>query len=140
MSRLLGAAGAALVAVGAISGCASESTAPPERNAQVTIGDNTRTVPNIGCSDLDTYRTVDIGEGAASIEVVVVFDGTTISPEWVKISNFGGFTGSAWKGGVGSAQARIDGDAFVITGNAYGARTRDSKPAMTNFRIVANCR
>ena len=140
MSRLLEAAGAALVTVGAISGCASESTAPPERNAQVTIGGDTRTVPNIGCSYLDTYWTVDILEGAASIEAVVVFDGTTIRPEWVKISNFGGFTGSAWKGGVGSAQARIDGDSFVITGNAYGAHTRDSKPTMMNFRIVANCR
>jgi len=140
MNRLLGAAGAALVAVGAISGCASESHAPPERNAQVTIGGDTRTVPNIGCSSLEKYRTVDIGEGAASIEAVVVFNGMTISPEWVKISNFGGFTGSAWKGGVGSARARLEGDAFIITGNAYGARTRDFKPAMTNFRIVANCR
>ena len=140
MNRLLGAAGVALVTVGAISGCGSESTAPPERNAQVTIGGDTRTVPNIRCLNLEKYRTVDIGEGAASIEAVVVFNGATISPEWVKISNFGGFTGSAWKGGVGSAQARLDGDAFIITGNAYGAHTRDSKPAMTNFRIVANCR
>jgi hypothetical protein len=139
MNRLLGAAGVALVAVGAISGCASESHAPPVRNAQVTIGDDTRTVPNIGCHALEEYRTVDIGEGAASIEAVVVFNGTTINPEWVKISNFGGFTGSAWKGGVGSAQARLDGDAFIITGNAYGAYTRDFKPAMANFRIVANC-
>jgi Mycobacterium 19 kDa lipoprotein antigen len=140
MSRLLRAAGAALVAMGGVSGCASESHPPPERNAQVTIGGDTRTVPNIVCHSMENYRTVDIGEGAASIEAVVVFNGTTISPEWVKISNFGGFTGSAWKGGVGSAQARIDGDAFVITGDAYGAHTRDSKPAMTNFRIVANCR
>jgi hypothetical protein len=140
MNRLLGAAGAALVAVGAISGCASDSHAPPERNAQVTIGGDTRTVPNIVCRNLEKYRTVDIGEGAASIEAEVAFNGTTISPEWVKISNFGGFTGSAWKGGVGSAQARLDGDAFIITGNAYGAHTRDSKPAMTKFGIVANCR
>jgi hypothetical protein len=139
MNRLLRGTGAALVAVGAISGCASESHAPPVRNAQVTIGDDTRTVPNIGCHALEEYRTVDIGEGAASIEAVVVFNGTTINPEWVKISNFGGFTGSAWKGGVGSAEARLDGDAFIITGNAYGAYTRDFKPAMTNFRIVANC-
>ena len=140
MNRLLGTASAALVTVGAISGCASESTAPPERNAQVTIGGDTRTVPNIGCDSLDKYRTLDIGEAAASIEAVMVFDGTKFSPEWVKISNFGGFTGSAWKGGVGSAQARLDGDALIITGNAYGAHKRDSKPAMTNFRIVANCK
>jgi Mycobacterium 19 kDa lipoprotein antigen len=140
MNRLLGAAGAALVAVGAISGCTSQLHTPPERSAQVTVGGDTRTVPDIGCSYLDNYRTFDIAEGAGSIEAVIVFDGTRISPEWVKISNFGGFTGSAWKGGVGSAQARVDRDAFIITGNAYGAHTRDSKPATTNFRIVANCR
>lgn len=111
----------------------------PERTARVTIGGETRTVGDIACSEFQGYWTIDVRRDAGDIEAVVLLDGATIKPQWVKISDFGGFTGSAWTGGVGNAVASLAGATFTIAGTAEGLSADSLKPETTNFKIVAEC-
>jgi hypothetical protein len=136
-NRVVAVLGAAVVVAG-MSACASERSAPA-RTARVTVDGDSQTV-EIACSQLQGFRTINVGNEAAGLEATVLYDGTTIKPQWVKIRNFGGFTGSVWTGGVGSADASISGDTFTIDGTAYGVSANNPKPATTNFKIVADCR
>ena len=122
----------------AASGCGSQIS-PPDTSARVTI-DGTHQTAHITCSQWQQYRTVEAGDQSAGLEATVFDDGVTVTPLWVKVTNFGGFTGSFWKGGVGSANARLAGHTFTIDGSVYGVTTSKPKPATTNFTIVADCR
>ena len=60
------------------------------------------------------------------------------SPQWVKIRNFGGFTGSFWQGGVGDARVDVDNGAYTITGSAYGINSSNpNKVVTTDFKLTA---
>jgi FlaG/FlaF family flagellin (archaellin) len=136
-NKVVAVLGAAFVVVG-MSACASERITPA-RTARVTVDGDSQTV-QIVCSHLQEFWTINVGNEAAGLEATVVYDGTTIKPQWVKIRNFGGFTGSVWKGGVGNADASLSGGTFTIDGTAYGVSANNPKPATTNFKIIADCR
>lgn len=128
----------AVVAVGAAA-CSSQQTAS-HQSARVTVDGTTQTVNAFKCSQRQQYWTFDIGTDQSGLEAVVTLRGDNVNPQWVKIRNIGGFTGSFWQGGVGSAEAGFHRDAFTITGTAYGMDNQNrNKPTTTNFNIVANC-
>ena len=71
---------------------------------------------------------------------MVVLSGSRAIPQWVKIRNVDGFTGSFWQGGVGDAHADVTNTAYTITGSAYGIdRSNPNKVVTTDFKIVATC-
>ncbi len=123
--RLVATAGAALVIAGGLSGCAEEQT-QPQLSARVTVGNNTHTIHAPRCSQLEGYRTVDIADHDSDVEAVVLLSGSRVIPEWVKIHDFAGFTGSFYQGqgGVGDAEASLGQNALTITGSAYGIHSQ----------------
>lgn len=138
-NRLVATAGAAFIVVTGISGCGQVQT-EPQLSARVTVGCDTHTIRAPRCSQLESYRTIDIADHDANVESVVLLSGARVIPQWVKIRNFAGFTGSFWQGGVGDAVADLGHNALTITGSAYGIHTsHPNKTTTTDFKITARC-
>jgi hypothetical protein len=138
-NRLVAVAGAALFAVASVAGCAQQQTVP-RQVARVTIDGGMHATRAPRCSQLQSYRTIDIGDDDAGVEAVVLVRGNKVIPQWVKIRNYYGFTGSFWEGGVGDANADIARTGFTITGSAYGIKSDNpNKVTTTDFKITADC-
>ncbi|OBI43393.1 lipoprotein LpqH [Mycobacterium sp. E796] len=128
-----------LIAGAGVTGCGQAQTVP-RKAARVTVGGATQTTRPAACSQTQSYRTLDIGDHDAHVEAVVMLSGYRAIPQWVKIRNFGGFTGSFWQGGVGDAHVDLTNDAYTITGSAYGISNSDpNKTVTTDFKIIAEC-
>jgi O-glycosyl hydrolase len=57
--------------------------------------------------------------------------------KWVKIHGFGGFTGSAWEGGIGHTTATVAGSTYTIAEDAYGYGLKNpNKPKLQDRRIL----
>jgi hypothetical protein len=71
---------------------------------------------------------------------VVLVSAYRVIPQWVKIRDIGGFSGSFWQGGAGDAQAEVTNGAYTITGSAYGINSSNpNKVVTTDFKITAEC-
>jgi Mycobacterium 19 kDa lipoprotein antigen len=129
----------AFVVVAGVAGCAGTQTTP--RNAaRLTIDDATHTTRPPACSQDQSYRTIDIRDHGGQVEAVVLLSGNRVIPQWVKIRNIDGFTGSFWEGGVGDAHADVTGSAYTITGSAYGINSGNPNKVITSdFKIIAEC-
>jgi hypothetical protein len=89
---------------------------------------------------LQSYRTIDIRDRDGQVEAVVLLSGYRAIPQWVKIRNIDGFTGSFWEGGVGSARVDLTDSVYTITGSAYGINSSNpNKVITTDFKISAEC-
>src|SRR6516164_2763464 len=89
-----------------VAGCGQAQTTPLKA-ARVTIDGATHTAHPPACSQIQSYRTIDIGDQNGHIEAVVMLSGDQVIPQWVKIRDVAGFTGSFWHGGVGEAHADL---------------------------------
>lgn len=137
-NRLLAAAFVLIAAV-AVAGCGQPQTVS-RKAAHVTIDGNTHTARPAACSQIQSYRTLDIDDEKGHVEAVVSLSGSRAMPQWVKIRNVGGFTGSFWTGGVGDARADVANTAYTITGSAYGiSSSNPNKTVITDFKITAEC-
>jgi hypothetical protein len=131
--------GIAFVVVAGVAGCAQAQTTPL-RAARLTIDGATHTTHPPACSQMQSYRTIDIRDRGGQVEAVVQLSGDRAIPQWVKIRNIDGFTGSAWEGGVGSAHVYVTNNAYTITGSAYGINSSNpNKVITTDFKISAEC-
>lgn len=128
----------AFVVVAGVAGCSQAQTTPLNA-ARLTIDGATHTTRPPACSQLQSFRTIDIRDRDGQVEAVVLLSGYRAIPQWVKIRNIGGFTGSFWEGGVGSAHVDLS-SAFTITGSAYGINSSNpNKVITTDFKISAEC-
>jgi len=128
-----------LIAAAGVAGCGQAQTTP-RKAARVTIDGTTRTARPAACSQIQAYRTIDIRDENGHVEAVVVLSGYRVIPQWVKIRNVDGFTGSYWQGGVGDAHADVTNSAYTITGSAYGINSSNpNKTVNTDFKIIAEC-
>lgn len=128
-----------LFAGAAVAGCGQAQTTP-RKAAHVTIDGATHTARPAACSQIQSYRTLDIGDEHGHVEATVLLSGYRVMPQWVKIRNIGGFTGSFWQGGVGDARADVTDRAYTITGSAYGiSNSNPNKVITTDFKITAEC-
>jgi hypothetical protein len=129
----------ACVVVAGVAGCAQAQTTPL-RAARLTIGGATHTTRPPACSQLQSYRTIDIRDRDGQVEALVLLSAYRAIPQWVKIRNIDGFTGSFWEGGVGSAHVDLTDSAYTITGSAYGINSSNpNKVTTTDFKISAEC-
>jgi Mycobacterium 19 kDa lipoprotein antigen len=129
----------AFVVVAGVAGCARVETTPLKA-ARLTIDGTTHTARPPACSQLQSYRTIDIRDRDGQVEAVVLLSGYRAIPQWVKIRNIDGFTGSFWEGGVGSAHVDLTNSAYTITGSAYGINSGNpNKVITTDFKISAEC-
>ncbi len=137
--RLVAPAAVALVLVATTAGCGTAETMP-RHAARLTIDGDTHTTRPPACSQLQGYRTIDILDRDGRVEAVVLLSGERVIPQWVKIRNVGGFTGSFWQGGVGDAHVDLAQNAYTITGSAYGINNSNpNKVVTTDFKITAEC-
>jgi hypothetical protein len=128
-----------LIAGAGVAGCGRAQTTP-RKAARVTIDGATHTTRPAACSQIQSYRTLSIGDENGHVEAVVVLSGYRAIPQWVKIRNFDGFSGSFWQGGVGDAHADVTNSAYTITGSAYGINSSNpNKTLTTDFKITADC-
>ncbi|OBH35773.1 hypothetical protein A5692_10900 [Mycobacterium sp. E342] len=128
-----------LIAGVGVAGCGAAPTVP-RKAARLTIDGATHTTRPPACSQNQQYRTIDIKDRDGGVEAVVLTSGYRAMPQWVKIRNVDGFTGSFWEGGVGDAHADITNDAYTITGSAYGINSSNpDKVVTTEFKIIAEC-
>lgn len=129
----------AFVVVAGVAGC-SQAQTTPLRAARLTIDGTTHTTRPPACSQLQSYRTIDIRDRDGQVEAVVLLSGYRAIPQWVKMRNIDGFTGSFWEGGVGSAHVDLSNSAYTITGSAYGINSSNpNKVITTDFKISAEC-
>ena len=137
-NRLLAIAFILIVGAG-VAGCGQAPTTP-RKAARVTIDGATHTARPAVCLQIQSYRTLDVGDVHGHIEAVVLLSGYRAMPQWVKIRSFDGFTGSYWQGGVGDAHANVTNSAYTITGSAYGIDSSNpNKTVTTDFKITAEC-
>ncbi|OBB64219.1 MULTISPECIES: lipoprotein LpqH [unclassified Mycobacterium] len=128
-----------LIAGVGVAGCGQAQTTP-RKAARLTIDGATHTTRPPACSQNQQYRTIDIKDRDGGVEAVVLTSGYRVMPQWVKIRNVDGFTGSFWEGGVGDARADVTNDAYTITGSAYGINSSNpDKVVTTEFKIIAEC-
>ncbi|MBV8929602.1 MAG: lipoprotein LpqH [Mycobacteriaceae bacterium] len=129
------------VAVAGAAACSSQQQTGGQVAARITMNGVTQTAYDVRCSEDQGFWTVDVGglDADTGVEAVVALSADKATPKWVKIHNYGGFTGSFWEGGVGSASASATPAELTVTGTAYGADLNRNKPTTTNFKIVANC-
>lgn len=138
-NRLVAKAGVALVVVATIAGCADAETIP-RKAARLTIDGNTHSTRPPACSQDQSYRSIDIREHDGRVEAVVLVSGERVIPQWVKIRNIAGFTGSAWQGGVGDAHVDLAKNTYTITGSASGINSNNPNKVVTeDFKITAEC-
>ncbi|AAS03921.1 lipoprotein LpqH [Mycobacterium avium] len=125
--------------VAGIAGCSAAQTVP-RKAARLTIDGATHTTRPPSCRQDQMYRTINIPDHDGGVEAVVLLSGYRVMPQWVKIRNVDGFTGSYWQGGVGDAHVDLTNDAYTITGSAYGINSANpNKVVTTDFKIVAEC-
>ncbi|SPM42604.1 hypothetical protein MNAB215_4824 [Mycobacterium numidiamassiliense] len=130
---------AAVFVVASVAACGSPQTTP-RAAAHLTIDGATHTTRPAECSQLQGYRTINIRDRDSQVEAVVLLSGYRAIPQWVKIRNVGGFTGSFWEGGVGDAHVDVSNSAYTITGSAYGINSNNpNKVITTDFKLSAEC-
>lgn len=128
-----------IVGAASVAGCSQAQTVP-RKAAHLTLGGVTHTVSPAACRQDQSYRTLDLRDHDGRVEAVVLLSGYRAIPQWVKIRNVDGFTGSFWEGGVGSAHADTTNDLYTISGSAYGINSSNpDKVVTTDFKISAEC-
>lgn len=138
-NRFVTVAGMAVVVAGTVVGCGAAETVP-KKAAHVSIDGNAHTTRPPACSGVESYRTIDIRDHDGSVQAVVLVSGDRVLPQFVKIRNVGGFTGSYYEGGVGNAHVDYNKGAYTITGSASGINSSNpNKVVTTDFKINAEC-
>jgi hypothetical protein len=129
----------AFILLAGVAACGQAQTTP-RKAARVTIDGASHTTRPAACSQLQSYRTLDIGDQNGHVEAVVMVSGYRAIPQWVKIRDIDGFTGSFWQGGVGDAHAEVANGAYTISGSAHGINSSNpNKVVTTDFKITAGC-
>jgi Mycobacterium 19 kDa lipoprotein antigen len=138
-NRMFTAAGVALAVAASVSACAEPETVPLKA-AHLTIDGASHTTRPPACHQDQSYRTITIRERDGEVEAVVLTTGDRVIPQYVKIRNVDGFTGSFYVDGVGGARAELAKRQYTITGSAYGINSNNpDKVVTTDFKITAEC-
>lgn len=123
-----------------LGACTSRPPTQVSSTASVTVNGNDANIHVVKCSQLEWYRTIDIGGDFAGATVVIDQRAEPLTTESVRIRNLGGFTGMYSRGDGGDADMSLSGDRFTITGTANGYNTdKPGEPVTVAFKIVATC-
>jgi hypothetical protein len=136
----IAAASVAVLAVAGLGACSPRHQTQISSTASVTVNGNDTKINTVNCTQLEWYRTIDIGGSFAGATVVIDQRAEPLSAESVRIQNLGGFTGMYSKHDGGDADMTLSGDKFTIIGTANGFKTdKPSEPASATFKIIATC-
>ncbi|MDT5223023.1 MAG: hypothetical protein QOG19_430 [Mycobacterium sp.] len=139
MRRPIAAAVAALAA-GALVACASPAQTPLANTASVTVNGIEAKFDVVKCTQVQWYRTIQMGGKLAGATLVVDGRAARAIAESVSIQDVGGFTGMYSQGAGDAANTRFDGSTYLVTGVAAGAPTaKPTEPTTAEFKISAKC-
>jgi hypothetical protein len=137
--RIVAVAAATLAVVG-LGACSAKPQTQLSSTASVTVNGNDAKINVVKCSQLEWYRTIDIGGDFAGAKVVIDQRAEPLTAESVRIQNLGGFTGMYSAHDGGNADISLSGDRFTITGSANGHKAdQPGEPATATFKIIATC-
>ncbi len=137
MPNRIAAAAAAALAIVVLGACGSQ--AATSSHASVTVDGKDARMQTVKCSQLEWYRTIDIGGDLAGVTAVVDERAQPLTTISVRIKNVGGFSGLYSQGGNGDANMSFSGDKYTISGTANGFKTDTNEPASAAFKISATC-
>jgi hypothetical protein len=136
----IAATAAVALAVVVLDACSPRPHTQISSTASVTINGNDAKIHVVRCSQLEWYRTIDIGGDFAGATVVIDQRAEPLTAQSVRIQNLGGFTGMYSQRDGGNADMSLSGDKFTITGTANGFKTdKPGEPATATFKITATC-
>ncbi len=135
MQNRIAAPVAAALAVAVLGACTSRPQTQLSSTASVSVNGNDANIHVVKCSQLEWYRTIDIGGDFAGATVVIDEHAQPLFAESVRIQNLGGFTGMYSKDDGGEANMSFSGDKFTITGTANGHKAdKPGEPATADFQ------
>ena len=139
MRNRIGAAAVAL-AVAVLGACTPRPHTEPSGTATVTVNGHDEKFQIVKCTQVQWYRTIDIGGDFSGATVRVDERGEPAIAESVRIRNSGGFTGMYSQGDGSDAHLSLSGDRFTIAGTANGYNVdKPGEPATATFKITAMC-
>jgi ipoprotein LpqH len=134
------AAAAMALAVAPLGSCTARPQTPLSGTASVTVNGNDAKFQIVKCTQVEWYRTIDIGGDFAGATVAVDQRAEPVTVESVRIRNLGGFTGMYSQGDGGEAKTSLSGGRFTITGTANGYKVdKPGEPATATFKIIVTC-
>ena len=137
LKRIAVVAVAFVVLLGA---CTPRPRTPLGGTASVTVNSHEAKFQIVKCTQVEWYRTIDIGGNFAGATVAVDERAEPVTVKSVHIRNLGGFTGMYSQGGEGDATISLNNGKFTITGTANGYKVdKPGEPASATFKIIANC-
>jgi ipoprotein LpqH len=140
MPDRIAAAAAAALAIVVLGACSSRTHTATSSTASVTVNGNDARIHAVKCSQLEWYRTIDIGGDLAGATVTIDERAQPLTTTSVRIHNLGGFSGLYSLGGNGDASIGFSGDKYTISGTANGYMTdKPGEPASATFKISATC-
>jgi ipoprotein LpqH len=133
-------AAAVALAVAVLGACTAGPQTALSGTAAVTVDGNDAKFQTVKCTQVEWYRTINIGGDFAGATVAVDERGERVSVESVRLRNLGGFTGMYSQGDGGDANTSLSGDRFTITGTANGYKVdKPNEPATATFKISVTC-
>ncbi len=140
MRNRIAAVVAAALAITVLAACNSRPPSPVASTASVTVDGKNASMHIVKCTQLEWYRTIDIGSDFAGAKIAIDQRAELLTAESVRIQNLGGFTGMYSRGDGGSAEMSLSGEKFTITGTAHGYKNdKPGEAATATFKIIATC-
>ena len=134
------AAVAAVLTVALSGACTPRPKAPLAGTASVTVNSNEAKFQIVKCTQVEWYRTIDIGGDFAGATVAVDERAEPVTVKSVHIRNLGGFTGMYSQGDGDEATTSLSSGKFTINGTAHGYEVaKPNEPATATFKILVTC-
>lgn len=131
---------AAALAATVLAACNSHPPGPVASTASVTVDGKASTIHIVKCTQLEWYRTINLGSDFAGAKIVIDQRAEPVTAQSVRIQNLGGFTGMYSRGDGGTADMSLSGEKFTISGTANGYKTdKPGDAATAAFKIVTTC-
>jgi hypothetical protein len=106
----------------------------------VTVDSHEAKFQIVKCTQLEWYRTIDIGGNFSGATVAVDERAEPVAVNSVHIRNLGGFTGMYSQGDGDDARTSLSSGKFTISGTAHGYQVdKPNEPATATFKIIVTC-
>jgi hypothetical protein len=134
------AAAAVVLAVAVLGACTPRPQAPLAGTASVSVDGNSAKFQIVKCTQVEWYRTIEIGGNFAGATVAVDERAEPVTVKSVHIRNLGGFTGMYSQGDGDDATTSLSSGKFTISGTAHGYKVdKPNEPATATFKILVTC-
>jgi hypothetical protein len=134
------AAVAAVLTVAVAGACTPRPQTPLVATASVTVNSNEAKFQIVKCTQVEWYRTIDIGGNFSGATVAVDERAEPVTVNSVHIRNLGGFTGMYSQGDGDDAKTTLSSGKFTISGTANGYKVdKPNEPATATFKIIVTC-